>query len=108
MTLGFVMAFGAIIAKLYRVIYIFNNPSPKKKVSLSLSTYTLESLSPCGKYEVSLTTQQIIYSYTITHCRGIFFIIYANPLVMRQVYHRTVGFIVCEIITDTVSTPLRQ
>ena len=45
-TFGFTLAFGAVIAKLYRVVHIFKNPSPNKTVSqlvyfLSLCTVWL-------------------------------------------------------------------
>ncbi len=35
LTLGFMLGFGAVIAKLYRVIHIFKNPSPNRTVRTS-------------------------------------------------------------------------
>ena len=32
-TIGYTLAFGTILAKMFRVYYIFNNPSPSKKVN---------------------------------------------------------------------------
>ena len=33
-TIGYSLAFGAVLAKMWRVYQIFNNPTPKKKVCL--------------------------------------------------------------------------
>lgn len=31
-TIGYSLAFGAVLAKMWRIYQIFNNPKPKKKV----------------------------------------------------------------------------
>jgi gamma-aminobutyric acid type B receptor len=35
-TMGYFLCFGIILAKMWRVYYIFHNPSPKKKRNVSL------------------------------------------------------------------------
>ncbi len=39
-TLGFMLGFGVVIAKLYRVIHIFKNPSPNRTVRTSSPPHT--------------------------------------------------------------------
>ena len=44
--IGYSLAFGAVLAKMWRVFHIFHNPKPKKKVRKSFTIYCYNSGDP--------------------------------------------------------------